>query len=100
MSEPYSDNTTSALGTGREPTDDEYAAVAALIVAHAIDDEDQQQLVDAILGPLVTTKEFTGEHTPAHYMAGCRHPDCIRANSIYQRARLAGRIPKYQEGEQ
>lgn len=100
MSEPYSDNATSAIGPLRAPTTADYTTVARLIHTNARDPHDEQQLLDAVLGPLTTTKQFTSEHTPAHYMAGCRHPDCIRANSIYQRERLAGRIPKYQDGAQ
>jgi hypothetical protein len=99
MTEPYSDNATATVGILRQPTDAEYTAVAAIITANAHNPADELLLLDAVLGPLTTTKSYTGEHTPAHYSAGCRHPDCLRANSIYQRDRIAGRIPKYQEAQ-
>lgn len=100
MSEPYSDNAAASLGALREPTPADYDAVTRLITTNARDPQDRQQLLDAVLGPLSTTKTFTGEHAPAHYMAGCRHPDCIRANAINRREVLAGRPDRHQEGKQ
>lgn len=51
MSEPYSDNATAALGPCREPADEDYQRVADLITANALNHDDEQALLEAILGP-------------------------------------------------
>lgn len=99
MTEPrHHENELSAITTAAPPTDSQYLAVADLVHANALHPDDETLLLDILLGPATTPKRSTGEHNPAHYQTGCRHPECIAANGTYQRDRAAGRIPKYTGG--
>lgn len=99
MSEPrHHENELSAIASAEPPTDGQYLAVAGLIRANALHPDDETLLLDVLLGPASTPRRSRGEHNPAHYSAGCRHPECIAANTAYQRDRAAGRIPKYTGG--
>lgn len=98
MSDPRSDDRMAGLGCVEPPTDSQYLAAAQVIRDNAHNPDDAALLLDAILGPLSTPKQYAGEHGPAHYSRGCRHPECIAANSTYRRERMDGRIPKYTGG--